>query len=122
MDANAGRFSLSFKGMRRDLRRAGGRAQFLVREVEQEITDWLTEGGTVASPKFETDFEESADNSSGTPIGQTGILQISRTPLQLVWCVDNDSFIRYVVHCCARYHEVVSFSMWPSITFLSGLC
>lgn len=108
--ANAGRFSLSLKGMRKDLRRAGGRAQALVRDVESEMTQWLTIGGTVLSP----DMDHAAQGglqASGTPIGATGtIFEVSRTPLQLVWRITDDAFARYVVHCCARYHEVVSFS------------
>jgi hypothetical protein len=37
------------------------------------------------------------------------VKEVQRTPLQLVWDVD-DNFTRYIVHCCARYHEIVSFS------------
>jgi hypothetical protein len=108
--ANAGRFSLSLKGMRKDLRRAGGRAQALVRDVESEMMQWLTIGGTVLSP----DMDHAAQGglqAPGTPIGTTGtIFEVSRTPLQLVWRITEDAFARYVVHCCARYHEIVSFS------------
>ncbi|KAF9556710.1 hypothetical protein CPC08DRAFT_743887 [Agrocybe pediades] len=107
--ANAGRFSLSLKGMRRDLRRAGGRAQALVRDVESEMVQWLTLGGTVLAPE-EASRNISADDI-GIPIGSTGtIFEASRTPQQLVWRIADDAFARYVVHCCARYHEVVSFS------------
>ncbi|KAF8973014.1 hypothetical protein BDZ97DRAFT_1778762 [Flammula alnicola] len=42
------------------------------------------------------------------------IFEVSRTPLQLVWRITDDSFARYVVHCCARYHEIVSFSKGTS--------
>lgn len=114
--ANAGRFSLSLKGMRRDLRRAGGRAQALVRDVESEMVQWLTLGGTVLSPE-QTDRDISMDNA-GTPVGSTGtIFEASRTPQQLVWRISDDAFARYVVHCCARYHEIVSFSkLWFMIT------
>ncbi|KAJ3733610.1 hypothetical protein DFJ43DRAFT_1223251 [Lentinula guzmanii] len=74
ISADAGRFSFSIKGMRRDLRRAGYRAERLVRQVETEILEWLDAGG------------------------------------QLIWRIPDDAFARYVVHCCARYHNVVSFS------------
>ena len=105
--ANAGRFSVSLKGMRRDLRRAGGRAEALVRDVEAEVVQWLAMGGTVLAP----DRTNSAPEAVGTPVGNTGtIVEVSRTPLQLIWKISDDSFARYVVHCCARYHEVVSFS------------
>ncbi len=36
--------------MRRDLRKAGRRAQLLVQDIEQEVVDWLHAGGTVMLP------------------------------------------------------------------------
>ncbi|KAF5380432.1 hypothetical protein D9615_004663 [Tricholomella constricta] len=107
--ANAGRFSLSLKGMRRGLRKCGFRAESLVRDVEREIVEWLDAGGIVLDP----DTREAEDLAGpGILIGDTGtIFQVSRTPLQLVWYTDDDSFARYVVHCCARYHEIVSFTL-----------
>ncbi|KAF8070710.1 hypothetical protein FPV67DRAFT_1412852 [Lyophyllum atratum] len=108
ISANAGRFSLSLKGMRRGLRKCGFRAELLVRDVEYEIIEWLQAGGTVLNP----DAREAEDLAApGILVGDTEtIFEVSRTPLQLVWYTDNDSFARYVVHCCARYHEIVSFS------------
>jgi len=108
LSANAGRFSLSLKGMRRGLRKCGFRAEPLVRDVEQEIVEWLHAGGTVLNP----DARQAEDLTvPGIPVGDTGtIFEVYRTPLQLVWYIENDSFARYVVHCCARYHEIVSFS------------
>ncbi|KAF9528464.1 hypothetical protein CPB83DRAFT_311205 [Crepidotus variabilis] len=111
--ANAGRFSVSLKGMRRDLRRAGGRAEALVRDVESTLVDWLAQGGTLLHPDKANDAEE----TMGIPIGTSGtIVEVSRTPLQLVWKIPDDAFARYIVHCCARYHEVVSFiiTFWSS--------
>ncbi|CAA7261767.1 unnamed protein product [Cyclocybe aegerita] len=109
--ANAGRFSVSLKGMRRDLRRAGGRAEALVRDVESEIVQWLATGGTVLSPDTQNQCSEAHSQASETPVGNSGtIAEVSRTPLQLIWRIADDSFARYVVHCCARFHEVVSFS------------
>ncbi|KAG6840753.1 hypothetical protein C0991_004603 [Blastosporella zonata] len=106
--ANAGRFSLSLKGMRKALRKCGFRAELLVRDIEYEIVEWLQRGGIVLNP----DSRETEDlTAPGVPIGDTGtIFEVSRTPLQLIWYTDDDSFARYVVHCCARYHEIVSFS------------
>ncbi|RDB24704.1 hypothetical protein Hypma_007638 [Hypsizygus marmoreus] len=106
--ANAGRFSLSLKGMRRGLRKCGFRAELLVRDVEVEIVQWLQAGGTVLEP----DALQADDlGALGKPVGETGtVFEVSRTPLQLVWFTEDDSFARYVVHCCARYHEIVSFS------------
>ncbi|KAF8973013.1 hypothetical protein BDZ97DRAFT_645362 [Flammula alnicola] len=54
--ANAGRFSLSLKGMRRDLRRAGGRAEGLVRDVESEMVQWLTLDARNTNWKHRNDF------------------------------------------------------------------
>jgi len=106
--ANAGRFSLSLKGMRRTLRSHGGRAQPLVRDVEDEIIAWRREGGTLINPDAS---DAQTFQFPGTLIGDTGcIREVSRTPLQLVWFISDDAFARYVVHCCARYHEIVSFS------------
>lgn len=116
--ANAGRFSLSLKGMRRELRKSGFRAEALVRDVEHEVFEWLQAGGIVLAPDNESMASEDF-MSVGTLVGETGtIFEVSRTPLQLVWSITDDSFARYVVHCCARYHEVVSFSQ--SYSFASN--
>ena len=117
--ANSGRFSLGLKGMRRDLRRNGARAERLVKEIETELVEWLV-GGTILLPDKENGVEVSFP---GRAIGSYaseeidkedaehgGIWEVSRTPLQLVWAIENDAFTRYVAHCCARYHSVVSFS------------
>ncbi|KAE9411177.1 hypothetical protein BT96DRAFT_767641, partial [Gymnopus androsaceus JB14] len=104
-----GRFSLSIKGMRRDLRRAGFRAEHLVREVEAEILNWLTGDAIVTLHPDNT--TQSVDYSSGHPVTDTGsIFEVFRTPQQLIWRVSDDAFARYVVHCCARFHSVVSYS------------
>ncbi|KAJ6593846.1 hypothetical protein B0H19DRAFT_918461 [Mycena capillaripes] len=105
-----GRFSLSLKGMRRDLRKMAFRLPLVV-DIETELVGWLVAGGTLLSP----DGPESTVNPSGTPIGSTGtVIELSRTPLQLIWCMTDDlddgRFARYVVHCTARYHKIVSFS------------
>ncbi|TFK53654.1 hypothetical protein OE88DRAFT_1696678 [Heliocybe sulcata] len=112
LSANAGRFSLSLKGMRRDLRKAGGRAQYLVSVLEDEIADWLENGGVMTASQIDM---ESGMEMPGAPVGGIeSIREVSRTPLELVWAIGDDSFARYVVHCCARYHEVVSFSKYTS--------
>jgi hypothetical protein len=108
LSANAGRFSLSLRGMRRELRRSGARAEYLVRVVETEISSWLQEGGVVIAPD---DGATGALLLPGVLVGDTEtIREVSRTPLQLVWSISEDAFARYVVHCCARFHEIVSFS------------
>jgi hypothetical protein len=113
--ADCGRFSLSLKGMRRDLRKMGFRAQLLVLDIENEMVEWLEAGGTLLSP----DAPEIGGvlNSPGVPVRNTGtVVELSRTPLQLIWRISDDAFARYVVHCTARYHKIVSFSQ-----FCSGL-
>ncbi|KAJ7045456.1 hypothetical protein C8F04DRAFT_1025163 [Mycena alexandri] len=102
---DCGRFSLGLRGMRRDLRKMGFRSKLLVLEIETAVVGWLEAGGTLLLP----DASESDIPSSGTPIGTTGVVEVSRTPLQLIWKTD-ESFARYVVHCTARYHKIVSFS------------
>ncbi|KAF5351738.1 hypothetical protein D9756_007679 [Leucocoprinus leucothites] len=123
VSANAGRFSLSMKGMRKELRRAGGRAEALVRIVEAEMMLWL-QGGVMLRPD-ESNAAELANSQvksgKGRVIESTGIIEISRSPLQLVWSISDDAFARYVIHCCARYHEVVSFSKGDSDNRLTYL-
>ena len=103
----SGLFSLGLKGVRRELRKSGGRLKNAILEIEDEILTWL-DGGTILAQNKE-DFEEL--DAPGKPIGQTGrILEIHRDPLRMIWYIENDGFIRYVIHCCARYHNIISFS------------
>ena len=109
--SSAGRFSLSMKGMRRELRKGGARAQHLVKDVETEIASWLHDGTVFLSPD-EKDHDQL--EFPGKSVGDSGAIQeVARTPLQLVWAISEDGFARYVVHCCARYHNIVSFSKYP---------
>ncbi|KDQ55845.1 hypothetical protein JAAARDRAFT_37269 [Jaapia argillacea MUCL 33604] len=111
ISANAGRFSLSIKGMRRDLKKSGPRGEYLVSVIEAEMVNWLSEGGVLLSPDANITDRTGATEDSTTLVGGLDtIKEVSRTPLQLVWEISDDPFARYVVHCCARYHEVVSFS------------
>ncbi|KAI0339792.1 hypothetical protein BDW22DRAFT_1421976 [Trametopsis cervina] len=103
--ASAGRFSLGLKGMRKELRKSGPRTELLVYEVESEIMGWLANNVWLNPDDTLTSDED------GLAIGTSGsITQVSRTALQLVWSITDDAFARYVVHCCARYHSIVSFS------------
>lgn len=119
--ANAGRFSLSLKGMRKELRRQGGRAGALIRDIEGEMMGWLGQGGTVLNPDgpgvtLLGRHEAQGGEAGGRLVGETGVVvEVARTPLQLVWRIPEDAFARYVVHCVARYHEVVSFSKYWEI-------
>ncbi|KAJ7132805.1 hypothetical protein C8R43DRAFT_1133368 [Mycena crocata] len=107
--ADCGRFSLGLKGMRRDLRKMGYRSRLLVLDIENEIVEWLEAGGILISP--DNDVPENVLASSGVPVGNTGtVVELLRSPLKLVWRITDDAFARYVVHCTARYHKIVSFS------------
>jgi hypothetical protein len=107
------------KGMRRELRKSGLRAELLVRDVELAIVDWLQAGGTVWSPDVN---DANILHFPGTPVGNTvSIMEVSRTPLQLTWSIIDDAFARYVVHCCARYHEIISFSEYRPATVYSAI-
>jgi hypothetical protein len=97
--------------MRKELKRQGGRAEALVKDIEDEMLNWLQLGGTVLYPDRANIIGPNTPNVDGIPIGETRVVvEVSRTPLQLVWRIPDDAFARYVVHCCARYHEIVSFS------------
>jgi hypothetical protein len=104
--SNAGQFSLSMRGMRKVLRRSGARTQALVRGVEDELMRWLGGVEIVLDPDQESGYQ-----FPGRAVaGQEDIREVERSPQRLVWWIENDTWVRYVVHCCARYHNIVSFS------------
>lgn len=96
--SHAGRFSLSLRGVRRELRGRGPRGDFLVKEVEEALQVWLSNGN---QPVNQLQVIDKSDR----PV----ITEVSRTPLQVVWKTD-DAFARWIIHCVARWHGVVSFS------------
>lgn len=107
--ADAGRYSLSIRGVRRTLRGHGPRAQRLVHAIEREVLEWLV-GGTMLNPDdAEVLHEPGRAIGVDEDIGDC-IMELSRTPLKLIWSIQEDAFARYIVHCCARYHKVVSYS------------
>ncbi|KAH9994346.1 hypothetical protein BJV74DRAFT_725416, partial [Russula compacta] len=108
--SNAGQFSLSMRGMRKTLRRSGAHTQALVRGVEDELTRWLEGVEVVLNPDAGPGYQ-----FPGRAVaGQEGIREVERSPQRLVWWIENDTWARYVVHCCARYHNIVSFSTHPA--------
>lgn len=111
VSASAGQFSMSKKGMRRELRGRGVMTEVLVREVEDEIMAWLDMDVWV-----DTDTrQQSDDRGDDAQIGSLGVIrEVERTHMHLVWEISDDAFARYVVHCCARYHNVVSFSKYDT--------
>ncbi|KAF8678345.1 hypothetical protein RHS04_05541 [Rhizoctonia solani] len=92
----AGKFSHSLRGARRVLRRRRGQAEPLVHAIEAELCEWLAEPG---KPSDVDDY-----------VIVSGIREVRRSPTELVWDVDQDSFARYIVHCAARWYGIVSFS------------
>lgn len=86
----------------------GGKAQGLVKDVETEVLVWL-EGGVVLSPSVDGDGDGGLRFPGVAVREREDLREVGRSPLQLVWATD-DAFVRYVVHCCARYHDIVSFS------------
>jgi hypothetical protein len=111
--SHAGYFSLSLKGARKNLRRAGPHTQALVRAVETTLLLWIDEGTVIIDP----DAPPPPITFPGTLVGGIeGVYEVQHTAEQLVWQIQDDAWARYVIHCCARYHEVVSFSTstnWP---------
>ncbi|KAI0028674.1 hypothetical protein K488DRAFT_57999, partial [Vararia minispora EC-137] len=104
--SHAGHFSLSLKGARKNIRRAGPRTQALVRAVEIELMSWIADGDIILDP----DAPPPPITFPGTLVGGIeGIHEVQRTPGRLVWWIQDDAWARYVIHCCARYHEVISF-------------
>ena len=93
--------------MRRELRKSGPRTELLVKEIEQAIQTWLAQGVWLNPDAHVLNL----DPAFGTSVGSNGtIVEVSRSPSQLIWCTGDDARARYVVHCCARYHNIVSFS------------
>jgi hypothetical protein len=101
------------RGIRKMLRRSGPRAQALVRGIEEELMHWLGGVEVVLNP----DKESGCQFPGRAVAGQEDIREVERSPQRLVWWIENDTWVRYVVHCCARYHNIVSFS-----TFLQFVC
>ena len=98
--------------MRKALRRSGPRTQALVRGVEEELMCWLSGVEVVMNPDKESGYQ-----LPGRAIaGLEDIREVERSPQRLVWWIENDTWVRYIVHCCARYHNIVSFS--TSIRFV----
>ncbi|KAL4073956.1 hypothetical protein V8B97DRAFT_1865623 [Scleroderma yunnanense] len=108
----AGLFSLSLRGARRTLRRRPFTAP-LVKAIESHLINWL-DGGTFFSPN------EGAGTSSftfpGEPVGgRDDLREVRREAGRLVWAVrtgaeGDGGFERFIVHCIARWHNIVSFS------------
>lgn len=101
--AYAGRFTLSLRGLRKDLRqRGGGRARTLVEDIEHAIQSWLD---AEIIPAGASSLSSKAIDRSDPPT----ITEVSNNPLELVWYTE-DPFARWIIHCVSRWHGIVSFS------------
>ncbi|GJJ06467.1 hypothetical protein Clacol_000659 [Clathrus columnatus] len=97
ISANAGRYSLSLKGIRKRLRKAGPITEQIVFDIDESLTTWLQTGIVVLQPDI------------SIPGASLNAAEISRSALQLIWRVEDD-FPRFLVHCVARYYGIVSYS------------
>jgi len=111
-DVNAGRFSLSLKGMRRDIRaRDTYRTRLIAHTVDEAIKAWLNQSAVFLAPDADDNELSLPGRELKANNGEDmGIKQVASTPTKLVWNLGDDAFARYMVHCCARWYEVVSFS------------
>lgn len=88
------------------LRGHGPRAQAIVSDVEKEIVEWLA-GGVILP-----DEPDDVLIIHGRPIGSTlTVAELSRTPLQLVWCVEQDAFARELLDACSILNAMLT-SPW----------
>lgn len=102
--AYAGRFTLGLRGVRKDLRHRGGmRARTLIQDIESLLQVWL-DGDSAALDALIEERKGFVDS-----VDRPAIHIVSSTPMQLIWSVE-DPFARWLVHCVARFHSVVSFS------------
>jgi len=67
---------------------------------------WLSGVEVVMNPDGESGYQFPCRAVAGLE----DIREVERSPQRLVWWIENDTWVRYVVHCCARYHNIVSFS------------
>lgn len=111
---SAGQFHSSLTGVRRQLRSKGARAESLVKLVEEEIVNWVKEvrQSVVLMPsrtggrRVVDDFL--VEGHEGPAGGKTkAIVEVQRGSNSLVWEI-GASFERFVVHCVARHHLLVS--------------
>ncbi|KAG9036854.1 hypothetical protein FRB95_007699 [Tulasnella sp. JGI-2019a] len=92
----------SLRGMRKMLRGNGVHAEKLVQAFETEILSWLH------NPMLNPDLKQ---QDPGRLIGPGGkVREISQTHGELVWYILEDAFARYILHCLAKFHCLVSFS------------
>jgi hypothetical protein len=134
---DAGRFSLSIRGVRKAVRKAlgsepgrGGHVEHVVAVVEDEVERWLRGVAITLAPDEPARSRclPSPPSSSSVPprhprvldstlVSETGsgldfepaIVEVLRSPYNIVWQVTG-SFTRFLIHCVARYYRVVSFS------------
>ncbi|EJD52844.1 hypothetical protein AURDEDRAFT_111377 [Auricularia subglabra TFB-10046 SS5] len=99
--AQAGNYRLSVRGVRKTLARSGPRMQALVATVEDTLLAWRDAAGL---------FQPSDAPGEVGVVVQDAVFELRRTPGEMVWAIP-DPWTRYVVHCVARFHGVVSVSV-----------
>jgi hypothetical protein len=150
LNFDAGRFSLSIKGVRRLVRSAlgpksqpgeGGRVEEIITLVERELESWLRGVSVTLAPDkndnvdgnlpprrrprestvsqvprvldstlVEDEASLSMDGVAEVDL-EPAIVEVGRSPYNMVWQVSG-GFTRFLVHCVARYYNVVSFSQY----------
>jgi len=104
--------------MRKSLRRNEHRSQYLIFHIESALLEWLHAVHITLDPD-EVDQGPPAWNAdANAELQQPGkalwddspVLEVSRSRKRLVWQIVDDVFARYVVHCCCRFHSIVSYS------------
>jgi hypothetical protein len=104
----AGRYSMSLTGVRRQLRSKGARAEALVKLVEAELDGWVAEVGrsVVVLPARQSHTRRVVDPFLVGEPETEAIVEVQRGSASLCWEV-GASFERFVVHCVARHHNLV---------------
>lgn len=103
-----------------------------MRGIEDELVRWLRgEDDVVVVRDPDVQQLQSLSSQDGHPFqfqfpgrpvaGMEDVREVERSPQRLVWWIENDTWARYVVHCCARYHNVISFSTSHPFHFIDHI-
>lgn len=105
--------------MRKSLRRNGHLSEHLIYHIELALVDWLHTVHVALNPYEEEDLEFEETNLPGQKLWEgSPIREVARSRKRLVWQIEGDGFARYVVHCCCRFHSIISYSKYRHRTFL----
>lgn len=130
--AEAGQYSMSLRGLRKNLRAAvGGRTEVVLEIMETELRAWLTlsgripegfyhdsTGGKLLDPTPLDDFplpslpdlpDLPSSSSSSKPVYPPTLTELTRQPHSLTWLAPSPH-TRYLLHSLVRYYHLQSFS------------